>query len=144
MTRVGSIVVGLVLLGLVTGALVLLLVSQAYSFLSEWPAFRANLLEVHNAFSAWLLEHGLGLEQQRGIMNRILNKAGDSAGSWIADFISVSAISILLIVLVPVYVFLFLLYRHRLVDVLVHIFPAQGSDNIREILNLSIRSYYNF
>jgi len=144
MSRVGAIIVGIILLCVVAGALVGLFVSQAYSFIDEWPALRNNLLEVHNALSAWLLDQGIGLEQQRIMMDRILNKAGDSAGPWIADLISVSAVSIVLVILVPVYVFLILLYRHRLVDVLVHIFPAQGSDNIREILNLSIRSYYNF
>jgi predicted PurR-regulated permease PerM len=144
MSRVGAIIVGIILLCVVAGALVGLFVSQAYSFIDEWPALRTNLLEVHNALSAWLLDEGIGLEQQRIIMGRILNTAGDSAGPWIADLISVSAVSIVLVILVPVYVFLILLYRHRLVDVLVRIFPAQGSDNIREILNLSIRSYYNF
>jgi predicted PurR-regulated permease PerM len=144
MSRVGAIVVGVVLLCLLASAMVVLLISQASSFFNEWPVFRANLLEAHNAFSRWLLDQGLSLDQQRAIMNRILNKAGDSAGPWIADIISVSAVSIVLIVLVPVYVFLILLYRHRLVDVLVRVFPSQGSDNIHEILKLSIRSYYNF
>ncbi|HAC23378.1 MAG TPA: AI-2E family transporter [Cytophagales bacterium] len=144
MSRMGAIIVGITLLGVVVGALAALLVSQAFSFVHEWPAFRTNLLQVHNGLSAWLLDQGVGLEQQRIMMDRMLNKAGDSAGPWIADLISVSTVSVVLVILVPVYVFLILLYRHRLVDVLVHIFPTQGSDNIREILNLSIRSYYNF
>jgi predicted PurR-regulated permease PerM len=37
-----------------------------------------------------------------------------------------------------------LYYRNRWVEVLFHLFPHQGRERIREILHLSIQSYYSF
>jgi predicted PurR-regulated permease PerM len=64
--------------------------------------------------------------------------------SFLQKTISAGLLSAVLFILIPIYVVLILYHRDRWVEVIFRVFPSQRKERIREILHLSIKSYYNF
>ncbi len=64
--------------------------------------------------------------------------------SIITNTIAASAVGAVYVILIPIYAVLILYYRHKWMEVLYRIFPAEGRERIREIVKLSIQSYHNF
>ena len=140
----GAILVALGAVSLLIAGLVALLVSQLVSFSHNWPAIVEKLKNSSGDVSLWLESLNISKAQQLIWWENILNQSGGDAMALIQKTISASAVSAVLFILIPIYAVLMLYYRNRWVEVLFHLFPNQGRERIREILHLSIQSYYSF
>lgn len=144
-SRMSAIVISLLALTILLLLLVILLVNQLKGFFHEWPSLEGKLLHSIDSISAWLHESfNIDRTMQAEWLNQIFNTSGGGAMSILSEAIAASAIGAVLFILIPIYSVLILYYRHKWMDVLYRIFPMEGRDRIREIVKLSINSYYNF
>lgn len=132
----------LIILGLL---LVALLVSQFMAFVNEWPALQIKIHDAIQDMSRYLAEaFNLSREQQRNILSRMSDESGTNLLGVLRSALSASAVSAVLLFLIPVYAVLILYYRHHWLKILFRLFPSERSESLREILWLTIRTYYNF
>lgn len=103
-------------------------VSASLVALSEWLAQSFNIQ--HDKQVAWL--------------NQVFNSSGSGILAFIKQTIAASAVGSVLFILIPVYAVLILYYRHKWIEVLYRVFPTAEQNHIREIVRLSIQSYYSF
>lgn len=145
LSRMGAILVSISLLTILFGFVLYLLVSQLIGFFQEWPELQTKLAGATEELSAWLSGH-FNIEREKQIqwLNKTLNDSGANAMSIISKTLSASAVGAVFIILIPIYAVLILYYRHKWMEVLYRLFPAEGRERIREIVILSIQSYYNF
>ena len=95
--------------------------------------------------SVWLSSNfNIDREKQLLWLDKLMNDSGASAMSFISRTISASAVGAVYFILIPIYAVLILYYRHKWMEVLYRLFPAEGRERIREIVKLSIQSYYIF
>jgi predicted PurR-regulated permease PerM len=145
MGRMGAILLSLHLLLVLATALALVLVWQLSEFWREWPAIHSKILAAIAAGSQWLTEEfGVSRAAQNEWLANFARQSSGDAMSLLRKTISASAVSAVLFVLIPIYAVLILYYRKRWFEVVVQFFPSVGADRVREILQLSIRAYYNF
>lgn len=145
LSRVGAIAISLVTLMLLSLALVYLLLTQLVSFMTEWPRLQSQLADSFSTLSTYVTnQFGVSQMEQKQWFNDFLNNSGGDAIQLVQQTLSASAVSLVLAVLIPIYAYLILYYRHRLVDALYYLFPEEGRENLRVILQQSIGSYYNF
>lgn len=143
--RVGAIAISMSVLTVLFVILIVLLFNQLKGFFYEWPNLKLRLFEALENVSAWLSGNfNIDREKQIAWLNKMMDDSGGGAMSLISRTISASAVGSVLFILIPIYSFLILYYRHKWVDVLYRIFPTEGRERIREIVKLSIQSYYNF
>lgn len=129
-----------ILLGLIA-----LMVSQVLSFLQELPVIREKLSRAVGEISHMLTEsYGISSQQQSDWLSEIANRSASSFLSFARSAIATSATSLVLLILVPVYAVLILYYRNQWLHVMYRFFPDQDKTEIRELLSLSILTYYNF
>lgn len=143
--RMAAIAVSLTGLGLVFGLVVFLLFYQLSGFVKEWPELETKLSGSLDATSAWLTQ-SLNIQRTRQMewLNQIFDSSGGGIMAFLKNTIAASAVGSVLFILIPIYASLILYYRHKWMEVLYRIFPAEGRDRIAEIVKLSIQSYYNF
>ena len=143
--RMSAIVISLSILTLIFAAIIYLLVNQLVSFFHEWPEFKSKLSGAAEEISVWLTSN-LSIEREKQLqwLDKMINDSGASAMSIISRTLSASAVGAVYFILIPIYVVLILYYRHKWMEVLYRLFPAEGRERIREIVKLSIQSYYNF
>lgn len=140
-----AILLSLSLLIVLTCGIVALLIQQIVSFSHEWSGLQDKLLTSYDEIGQWLSsEFNISKEKQTAWVNSIMNQSSGDAMSLIQKTISASAVSAVLLILIPIYAVLILYHRDRWIEVLFRLFPKQGKERIREILHLSIDSYYNF
>ena len=143
--RMVAILLSMSLLMILTGGIVVLLIQQIVSFSHEWSGLQEKLLTSFGDISQWLTsEFNISKEKQTAWVDSIMNQSSGDAMSLIQKTISASAVSAVLLILIPIYTVLILYYRDRWIEVLFRLFPREGKERIREILHLSIDSYYNF
>ncbi len=142
--RMTAILLSLSIISVLLAGVLVLLVSQVITFSSQWPALMQKLGQSSTDLSQWLETLNISKAQQLVWWENILNQSGGDAMALIQKTISASAVSAVLFILIPIYAVLILYYRDRWVAVLYRIFPAETQENIREVLHLSIQSYYNF
>lgn len=144
-SRMGAILVSIAILSLIFGSLVFLLVSQLIGFFQDWPELKLKLTDATDEISSWLSGTlSIDREKQLQWLDKTLNESGASAMSIISKVLSASAVGAVFIILIPIYAVLILYYRHKWMEVLYRLFPKEGRERIREIVKLSIQSYYNF
>ena len=144
-SRMGAVITSILLL-LALGLLIIaLLVSQFLGFLHEWPAIHEKLTQSLTDMSQMLSNvFGVNKEQQQNLLNRMSSQSGGNVLQIIQSTISASAFSLVMLFLIPVYAVLILYYRKYWVSILLRVFPAERSEQLREILALTIKAYYNF
>jgi len=144
-SRMGAIIMSLSLLTIIFSLLVYLLFSQLVGFFQEWPQLQSKLAGAAEEISKWL-SGTLSIEREKQIqwLNKLLNDSGTNAISIISKTISASAVGAVFFILIPIYAVLILYYRHKWMEVLYRLFPTEGRDRIREIVKLSVQSYYGF
>lgn len=143
--RMNAILISLVLLLTLGGVIIGLLFQQIISFSHEWPSLQDKLFTSYEDISEFLVtQFNISKEQQAEWLHNFANQSSGDAMGLIQRTISASAVSAVLFILIPIYAVLILYYRHRWIEVLYRLFPQEGKDRIREILHLSIQSYYNF
>jgi len=144
-SRMGAIALSMLTLTIFFITLLALLIFQVKGFYSEWPLLQTKFLDSMESLSVWInQEYNFSKEQQTSWVTRVFNESGMSLMSVVGDTLAASAVWAVLLILIPIYAILILYYRHKWVEVLYRLFPSQGRDRIREILQLSIQSYYNF
>lgn len=140
-----AILISLSIIFVLMGAIAWLFTLQLLSFFKEWTTLQDKLLQTFHAFSAWITQElNISAERQNEWLKNLGQQSGSDTMSFIRKTISAGTISGVLFILVPVYVVLILYHRDRWVNVLYRLFPTQRKEQIREILHLSIQSYYNF
>ncbi len=144
-SRMGAIIMSLSLLTIIFSLLLYLLFSQLVGFFQEWPQLQSKLAGAAEDISVWL-SSTLSIEREKQIqwLNKLLNDSGTGAISVISKMISASAVGAVFFILIPIYAVLILYYRHKWMEVLYRLFPTEGRDRIREIVKLSVQSYYSF
>jgi len=144
-SRMGAIIMSLSLLTILFSLLVYLLFSQLVGFFQEWPNLQSKLSGAAEEISLWL-SGTLSIEREKQVqwVNKLLNDSGANAISIISKMISTSAVGAVFFILIPIYAVLILYYRHKWMEVLYRMFPSEGRERIREIVKLSVQSYYNF
>jgi predicted PurR-regulated permease PerM len=145
MGRLTSILAGLLLLLIVFLLILTLLTTQLISFLGEWPILKTKIYQSLGDLSLYLTQaFDLSRAEQQGILQKFTKGVEGNLITFIQSTLTTSAYSIVMLVLIPVYVVLILYYRKQWLKVLVQIFPGESKEGIREVLSLTIRTYYNF
>lgn len=143
--RLTAIIVSISILFILLLLLIALLVSQFMTFINEWPSLQIRINDALEELSRFLLEaFNLSREEQRKIISRMSDQSGSSIIGVIQNALSASAVSAVLLFLIPVYAVLILYYRHHWLRILYRLFPSERSESLREILFMTIRTYYNF
>ena len=144
-SRMTAILFSMSIVLLLGASIIVLLVYQFISFLSEWPALKLKLLEAIEQISGFLLEtFGLSRVKQNQLLNEIFNQSSGNILVIIRQTITTYSLSLVLLILVPIYSTLILFYRRRLVKAVYMIFPIESRVGIRTILGQTITAYYNF
>ncbi len=144
MGKLTAIIIALSLLIIVGLLLVVLLVTQTLSFLQEWPLLQTKLVAVTEEISALMTDRGITKEQQTSWIYSVANQAGGKALQVVSNTISASVFSAVMLVLIPVYAILILYYRHQWMAIIYRIFPNERRDSLRNMVTLTIQTYYNF
>ncbi|HCR55132.1 MAG TPA: AI-2E family transporter [Cytophagales bacterium] len=144
-SRMTAILFSMSIVLLLGASIIVLLVYQFISFLSEWSALKLKLLEAIEQISGFLLEtFGLSRVKQNQLLNEIFNQSSGNILVIIRQTITTYSLSLVLLILVPIYSTLILFYRRRLVKAVYMIFPIESRVGIRTILGQTITAYYNF
>jgi predicted PurR-regulated permease PerM len=145
MGRLAAILIPLCLLMALGVLLMVLFISQVAAFFNEWPALHRKIDGLLADVGRFLVDVlGVSEERQRKLLARISQESGDNLFLVLRSTLSASAGSMLTLLLIPVYSVLILYYRHQWMRVLYRLFPRERAESIREILSLTIRTYYNF
>jgi predicted PurR-regulated permease PerM len=140
-----AILIGLILLFVLLGAVVLLLVTQLADFLSEWPMLEKKLMSSLEQLGQYLVANlNIPKEVQDQWLMKIAEHVFTNMFELLQSALSASAVSSVLLILIPVYSVLILNYRQHWMNVLIKIFPKENPAEIKEILLLSIDTYYRF
>lgn len=143
--RLSAIIIAISILVILGALLLWLLVSQFLEFLSEWPSLRVKINQAIEDLSAFLVDmFNVSREQQKNIVSKMSDQSGSDLLVVIRNALSASAVSAVLFFLIPVYAVLILYYRHHWLNILYRLFPSERAESLREILGLTIETYYNF
>jgi predicted PurR-regulated permease PerM len=143
--KIWAIIISLLLVTILLALVLALLVNQFIAFGQEWPKLQEKLLLAYNDLSVFMEKNwGVSAETREMWVTNFLHETSSSGIGLIRTTITSSMVSLVLLALIPVYTFLILLYRHRLVIALEFIFPHISKQRIREILQLTIHTYYEF
>jgi predicted PurR-regulated permease PerM len=143
--KITSILLSTVLLLIIGIAAITLLVQQFVSFLTEWPVLKTKLAESFEQLSEFLVTYySISKEKQTDLLNQLFNQSSGDLINLLQQTLSASAIWLVMIILIPVFSILMLYYRHILIHVLYRLFPKERKETIRNILFLTITTYYNF
>jgi predicted PurR-regulated permease PerM len=141
MTAIGINISALVLIAL---ALIALLTKQFVDFVKEWPTLQTRLDVAFQQLGVALVNWGVSTEQQQALLNQAGNQTASNLMNMINSTISFSIFSAVMLLLIPVYAVLILYYRHLWVEVLFRLFSEERRADIRKILALTIKTYFNF
>jgi len=143
--RIYAILMSIVMLLVIAIAAMGLLVRQFGAFLTEWPVIKVKLEESLIEFSEFLIQYySISKEQQDRFLDQLFNQSSGDVIQLIQQMLSASAVVAVLLILVPVFAVLILYYRHLLVEVVFRLFPGERREGIKNILFLTINTYYNF
>jgi predicted PurR-regulated permease PerM len=143
--RLTAIIISLTFLFLLLLLLVALLVTQFLAFVNEWPSLQIKIGNAFEDLSRFLLEaFNLSREQQKAFVARLSDQSGSNLFLIIRNTLSASAVSAVLLFLIPVYAVLILFYRQYWLKIFYRLFRSEKSESLREILSLTIKTYYNF
>ncbi|HEY5692843.1 MAG TPA: AI-2E family transporter [Cyclobacteriaceae bacterium] len=140
--RITAIFISMMLLSLVLLSICALLVHQFISFWEEWPFIKPKLLESLDLLSTYFSDQwALTREDQNLWLKQILNT---SMPVLVKDLLSAYAFSAVMAIIIPIFSVLILYHRARLVNVIYRMVPVETRIDIKNILSLSIPTYYNF
>jgi predicted PurR-regulated permease PerM len=91
-----------------------------------------------------LVEFGISTEQQQNLLTQAGNETAGSLMGVLNRTISFSVFSAVMLLLIPIYAVLILYYRKIWVEVLFRLFSAERRDDVKQILSLTIKTYYSF
>jgi predicted PurR-regulated permease PerM len=143
--RISSILLSTtLLLAIAVGALALL-TQQLTAFVKEWPTIKIKIGEALAHLSQVLKDdYAISKEQQQIFLEQFMNQSSGDVIAFISNAISASVFGLVLLILIPVFAVLILYYRNLLANVLFRLFPNERKETIKNILFLTITTYYNF
>ena len=145
LSRLMATLLPVIFVGILGLLLVALLVSQFIAFIEEWPALQQKVNQSFHDLSVFLVDAlGISVDRQKAILARMSDPSGGNLLGFLRGALSASAASLLMLFLIPVYSVLILLYRRQWIQVLYSLFPDEKVENLREILRLTVETYYNF
>ena len=140
-----AISASLVLMFIVSGILIWFIISQFRNFIRDWPEIKLQLISITAALEKMLVEK---LHLQPDVVSNWFESLTESLPFNSVSGIGSTAMSIgvgmVMLLLIPVYVFLILHYRQLLVDALTLVFPESRRNQVKEVIRLSIGTYYGF
>src|SRR5688500_17021047 len=140
-----AILLPITVLVIIVLLVVALLVYQFIGFLNELPALQLKFNESIQDVSAMLVNvFGISREQQEDWITKLSDQSGSGVLSFLRSTIAASAFSSVMVVLVPVYAVLILYNREYWMKIIQRLFPKENKGSLREIISLTIRTYYNF
>ena len=143
--RTVAITLVLLLLGVLTAAVVFLLVEQFSHFAREWPAMRQKLQGLGAQISAYLTrQFHIPITSQSVWLERLLLEGAQQALPIVRQLVYQSAMGLVFIILVPFYCAMILYYREPFVAGLLGLFPRREDTNVRQVLHQTITTFYNF
>jgi predicted PurR-regulated permease PerM len=143
--RLTAIMLSVVLIIVLSLLFVALLLSQIIAFTEEWPSLLAKINRSFEDISRFMIDAmGVSLDQQKNFIARMSEESGRNVLNILQGALSASAASAIVLFLVPVYAVLLLYYRHFWLRILYKLFPRERPESLREILSLTIQTYYNF
>jgi predicted PurR-regulated permease PerM len=143
--RLTAIIISVLILIILGSLIVALLVNQFLSFLNEWPSLQVKINSSLEDISRFVVDvFNVSREQQENLVSRMSDESGGNLLMVVRQTLSASAVSAVLLFLIPVYVVLILYYRHHWLNILYRLFPSEKTEGLREILWLTIKTYYNF
>jgi predicted PurR-regulated permease PerM len=145
MGRLVAIIIAISLLVLLGLLIVALLIYQFISFMNELPALQEKFSKSLEDLSSMMIEvFGISRERQQEWVTKLTNQSGSSILSFLQNTLAASAFSAVLLVLIPVYSVLILYYREYWMKIVQRLFPKENKESLREIISLTINTYYNF
>jgi predicted PurR-regulated permease PerM len=130
---------------LILGLLIIgLAIFQFAQFVEEWPTLQSKLSHALVELSRSIEVMGFSRESQDELVTRISEQSRGNIFAILQSGLSASAVSIVMLLLIPVYVVLILYYRRYWMKILSKLFPHERIDGLREMISLTIQSYYNF
>ncbi len=143
--RVPSILISMVILLIIAISALGLLIQQFASFLKEWPVIKVKVAESVQQLSQFLVNYySISKDKQQHFLNQLFDQSSGDLVQMLQQTLSASAFWVVMLVLIPVFAVLILYYRHLLVEVIYRLFPSERKENIKNILFLTINTYYNF
>lgn len=143
--RLVAIVIAIGLLVLFGLLIVALLIYQFISFMNELPALQEKFSKSVQDLSSMMIDvFGISRERQQEWVTKLTSQSGSSILSFIQNTLAASAFSAVLFVLIPVYSVLILYYREYWMKIVQRLFPKENKESLREIISLTINTYYNF
>ena len=142
--RLSAIVTSITMLLLIGLLLVGLLINQFISFVHEWPVIETKVGAAVTDIIQRIEMLGISRQAQNDMLTRISNQSGGNIISILKNTLSASASSIVLLILIPVYAVLILYYRSYWMKILGRVFPSERTESLRNIIALTIKTYYQF
>ena len=143
--RLTSIILSVILIIILGLLIVALLISQLVAFVEEWPSLLEKINRSFEDISRFLADGlGVSLDQQKSLIARMSDESGGNILQILRRALSASAASAIVLFLIPVYAVLILYYRHQWIRILYRLFPDERPESLREMLFLTIKTYYNF
>ena len=145
MNRSVAIAIALSLLTVLLSLIVVIFLWQISSFASEWQDIKLKLIEASDKLSLYVAANfNFSSEEQNIWMKNIATSSGGDVLPFLSSTAYSLSVTFVLVILIPVFSALILFYRNLFLHVLKGIFPSEKMENIRDILNETVHSYYNF
>ena len=140
-----AITLSLTLLFIVVAGIGTLLFHQIGQFLKSWPKIKDQFGQALADASTWINEtFGSKVLGDPEWVQSMVNQALESLLNWLPNSIYATTVNLVLFLLIPFYVALMLYYRKHLVEFVHKWTPDWSYQELMEILQDSIHTYFNF
>jgi predicted PurR-regulated permease PerM len=125
--------------------LIWLLVIEVSSFIADLPLVNEKLLNLFPIFNKWIeSSFGISADEQLGWFQKMGFDFSNDISNFLKGLLNATLSTFLMLVMIPIYTALFLYHRGSFVRFFEVIIGEKYKDQLHEILNESIFSYFNF
>lgn len=129
----------------VLGGMGYLLVNQLLDFSYNWDNIKGKATAAVQELSYFIADKlGLSADRQLEILQNLVDNAGNKMFNLLGSTVSSFSDGFYFLIMIPIFSSLILVYRHKLVNALYNLFPAENRNAIYEVLTETIQTYYNF
>jgi predicted PurR-regulated permease PerM len=145
MSRLTAVISAVIFLLILIIGVVILMLTQAVTFVDEWPNVQQQLTRASNQMAEYL-SNGFGIshETQRSMLIKFIEGSGSNIVQMIKGIVSASAFSLVMVAIIPIYAILILYYRRQWMRILGRMFSSVKPNDLRHLVSLTIDTYYNF
>lgn len=130
---------------LVLGGMGYMLINQLLDFSYNWGNIKEKTTAIVQTLSYYIADKlGLSAERQLEILQNLVDNAGNKVFNLLGSTVSSFSDGFYFLIMIPIFSSLILFYRHKLVNALYGLFPAENRKAIYEVLTETIHTYYNF